>query len=306
MKKWLRYAAAAGIVTILLPLLLTYLISGKKKITITRQVDPENVLAVLLCGEIPWDYPEEALKAQAVLTRSSLYFFSKDTGQTQTGSANTISKSESLLQENIWEEEMEIYRRERNKDQYQKALEKMQKAAEATRGEILLYQEMACRGIYHRVSAGRTRSAKEVPGTPDYLESVESPEDTASPDYLNGHYFSEEALRVRITECFPKVQLSQEPILDQMEILERDSADYVVKIRLANLEVSGEEFRENLELSSSNFTFQDLDGRIRILCKGLGHGMGMSQYGAARMAEQGNSYREILAYYFPGTSLENV
>lgn len=306
LERWLKYTVAAGIVTMIFPLLLTWVISGKKKIVMTRQADQENVLAVLLCGEIPWDYPEEALKAQAVLTRSSLYYFSKDIGKDQKAQGDSHSEGIAALQGNPWEEEMEIYQRERNKDRYQEALEKMEHAAEATQGEVLLFQGNVCRGIYHRVSAGRTRPGEEVLGVPGYLSSVDSSEDTGSPDYLNGHYFSPEALRGRIAECFPKVQLSEKPLLEQLEIMERDSADYVVVIQVGNLEVSGEEFREKLELSSSNFTIQELDGRIRILCKGMGHGMGMSQYGAARMAEQGNSYREILEYYFPETSLGNV
>ena len=34
--------------------------------------------------------------------------------------------------------------------------------------------------------------------------------------------------------------------------------------------------------------------------RGYGHGVGLSQYGAKAMAEQGKSWREILAWYFPG------
>lgn len=267
----------------------------------TRQADPEDVLAVLLCGEIPWDYPEEALKAQAVLTRSSLYYFRKNTEETS-GSGG----SGETAQDSVWEEEMEICRRDRNRDSYREALKKMETAAEATRGEVLYFQGEICRGIFHRVSAGSTRMGDEVLGEAAYLTGVESPGDTGSPDYLHGHYFSPEALRARIGECFPRAQLSEEPILDQLEILERDSADYVMVMRVGNLQVPGEAFRDRLELSSSNFTIQELDGRIRILCRGLGHGMGMSQYGAARMAEQGSTYREILAHYFPETSLGSV
>lgn len=282
----------------LLPLLLTWLISGKKEIAISRQTDPENVLPVLMCGEIPWDYPEEALKAQAVLTRSSLYYYSEE--------GSLYPSGEGDFPDTVWEEELEIYRRERRKDSYREALLKMEKAAEETRGEVLLFQGQVCRGVYHRVSAGWTRSGGEALGEPAYLTSVESPEDTGSPEYLNGHYFSPEALRVRIGECFPEAQLSEESVFEQLEIVERSAADYVAAIRVGNLQVPGEEFREKLELSSSNFTIQELDGRIRILCKGLGHGMGMSQYGAAAMARQGRDYREILAYYFPETSLGNV
>lgn len=300
MEKWLKYAAVAGVMLILLPLLLTCLISGKKEIAMTKQADLENVLAVLLCGEIPWDYPEEALKAQAVLTRSSLYYFGENTGQ------EDPEEQGNAMHNSIWAEEMEIYREERNRDSYRKALKKMEKAADDTQGEVLLYEGEICRGIFHRVSSGRTRPGDEVLGELKYLTGVESPEDTGSPDYLHGHYFSPEALRARIGECFPLAQLSEAPLLDQMEIVERDSSDYVVRIRVGNLQVPGEEFRDQLELSSSNFTIQELDGKIRFLCRGLGHGLGMSQYGAARMAEQGSTYREILSHYFPETSLGSV
>lgn len=36
---------------------------------------------------------------------------------------------------------------------------------------------------------------------------------------------------------------------------------------------------------------------------GLGHGVGLCQWGAKGMAEQGKDFREILGYYFPGTGV---
>ena len=58
---------------LLLPLGFTALISGKDAIEINKQKDMEVYLPMMLCREIPWDYEEEMLKAQAVLIRSSLY-----------------------------------------------------------------------------------------------------------------------------------------------------------------------------------------------------------------------------------------
>lgn len=37
-----------------------------------------------------------------------------------------------------------------------------------------------------------------------------------------------------------------------------------------------------------------------------GHGIGMSQWGAKEMGDAGKSYREILAFYYPGTKIQNV
>ena len=45
---------------------------------------------------------------------------------------------------------------------------------------------------------------------------------------------------------------------------------------------------------------------ITITGAGWGHGVGMSQYGAKAMAEQGHTYEDILNFYFTGITLERV
>ena len=61
------------------------------------------------------------------------------------------------------------------------------------------------------------------------------------------------------------------------------------------------------ELKSANFNVTELEpGKIGIVTKGHGHGFGLSQYTAQKMAEKGEDYRKILQYFFPGTELENV
>ena len=65
--------------------------------------------------------------------------------------------------------------------------------------------------------------------------------------------------------------------------------------------------RGELGLKSANFNVTELEpGKIRIVTKGHGHGFGLSQYTAQKMAEKGEDYRKILQYFFPGTELENV
>ena len=45
------------------------------------------------------------------------------------------------------------------------------------------------------------------------------------------------------------------------------------------------------------------DGTVTITTKGYGHGVGLSQWGAKALAEQGQNFADILAHYYPGTSL---
>ena len=277
---------------LLLPLGFTALISGKDAIEINKQKDMEVYLPMMLCREIPWDYEEEMLKAQAVLIRSSLYLRleNKELDQTE-------------LKENL-----ENYKNKSQKEQYQMAYKRMEKAVNATKGQVISYQGEICSGVFHRVSAGQTREGSEVlqDTKMSFLKSVDSSQDIQSEDYLHGHYFTEEALKDRLLEIYPDIELSDQPLTEQIVVEKRDSQEYVLEIRVGNLTVPGEEFRNNLELSSSNFTVQNMDGKIRFLCKGLGHGMGLSQYGGNELAKEGKTYEQILFTYFPDVILKKI
>ena len=71
-------------------------------------------------------------------------------------------------------------------------------------------------------------------------------------------------------------------------------------------EVSGEEFRANYHLASSCFTLQKYNGKLRITTRGVGHGLGMSQNTADRMAKKGRSYQEILEYFFENAEVKEA
>ena len=74
---------------------------------------------------------------------------------------------------------------------------------------------------------------------------------------------------------------------------------YVSTVQVGDTLCTGEEVRQMLHLPSASFTVENQVEKVRFLCRGQGHGMGMSQYGAGRMAKEGSTYRDILSYYFP-------
>ena len=80
----------------------------------------------------------------------------------------------------------------------------------------------------------------------------------------------------------------------------------MTEVRCGSETVNGEEFRRTYHLASSCFTLQDYDGKTRVTAKGIGHGLGMNQYTAKKMAEEGKSCEEILQYFFTDVSLEEV
>lgn len=166
---------------------------------------------------------------------------------------------------------------------------------------MLFYQSKVCEGVFHRISSGTTRDGLEVFGKMEkgYLLSVDSNWDMYGDGYLSGHYFSEGALREQLEKAYPGLVFTEEPVENQINMYKRDKVGHILLLTVGNKTISGEEFRQLLELPSSNFTMQAADGKIRFLCKGQGHGLGLSQYGGNVLAKEGKSYKEILRYYFP-------
>lgn len=97
--------------------------------------------------------------------------------------------------------------------------------------------------------------------------------------------------------------LIKEGILDSIEIVAKDSSGYVTDIRAGGVRMSGEKFRQALGLPSASFTVSRQEDTVRIVCRGEGHGLGLSQNGAAAMEEQGAGFREILNRYFPNAQI---
>lgn len=156
-------------------------------------------------------------------------------------------------------------------------------AAKVTEGEVLFYENELARPAYHAVSTGRTRSFAEATGEEiPYLEAVDSSWDK---------------------ECSFYENLTPEESGWEITVIDRDSSGYVQKVRFGEEEMTGEEFRRRLSLPSADFSLSEKYGRRAILTRGVGHGLGMSQYGANEIAKEGYGYRKILQYYFKGTQV---
>ena len=63
----------------------------------------------------------------------------------------------------------------------------------------------------------------------------------------------------------------------------------------------GNDLRTALSLRSPSFTVEVGGDTLTFRVTGYGHGVGMSQYGANAMAQEGKSCTEILTHYFAGT-----
>ena len=84
---------------------------------------------------------------------------------------------------------------------------------------------------------------------------------------------------------------------------EYTAAGYVAALPVCGQRITGTALRQALGLRSTCFTVRYESGAFCFTTKGYGHGVGLSQWGAKALAEQGQNFADILAHYYPGTSL---
>ena len=269
----------------MLPYLLTVVISGRKACPLSRQPDLEEYIPILTAAHIDWGYEKEAIKAQTIIERTNLSLKCKS----EEAMTDIQEAADYLKKKNMNGEEL-------------KQFQMFQEEAANTRGKILVYQNEKKEIPYHPLSQGKTRSGEEILGEKFvYIPSVETPKDIDSPLYVEGCYFSLKELEEKIKKSYPAFSITAEA---EIEITKTDSAGYVMEIQIGNQAFQGERIKEVLDLPSSCFSVQSSQGEVRFLCKGIGHGMGMSQYTAHNLALEGKNYEQILGYFFPDMEIE--
>ena len=80
----------------------------------------------------------------------------------------------------------------------------------------------------------------------------------------------------------------------------------VKTITICDKTFKGTEIRKFFNLRSSTFTCDYKDDEFVFTVSGYGHGVGMSQYGANYMAQQGFNYKEILKHYYTDVEIVEI
>lgn len=251
----------------------------------------EYVLCVLL-GEMPADFEEEALKAQAVATRT--YTLRKVLGQNKHDNAH-ICTDASCCQAFVDKNTFLEYKGTK------KDLDKIEAAVAQTRAEVLTYQGKLIEATYFSCSGGMTEDALAVWGTSvPYLISVPSPGEEDSNYFVKEYSISKEELLTRLGIDGHR-DFSEDDI-----VISNTAGGGVDSLSILGNHYSGTQVRVLLNLPSTVFSLSVEGDNVLITTKGYGHRVGMSQYGADAMAVSGKTYDEILSHYYPGTALEKL
>lgn len=245
----------------------------------------DYILGVVL-KEMPADFELEALKAQAVVART--YAMRREAmGGKHIGAP--VCTSPACCQGYC------------SADKYggdSQNVEKVRQAVAQTAGLVLRYDGMLIDATYYSCSGGRTEDALAVWGTDiPYLQSVPSPGEEKATHYTDTVTYSVDAFQSMLGRT-----LDERPEAWLGEVTYTDGGG-VDTIMLCGQKYTGTELRQKLNLRSTAFVISAIGDTVTITTKGFGHRVGMSQYGADAMALKGNSFAEILSYYYPGTVL---
>jgi stage II sporulation protein D len=251
-------------------------IATQNQLTIVNYVDLEQYLYSVLGAEMSPTFPPEALKAQAVAARTYALYRRQSTSK----KLFDVDSSQSS----------QVYRGLSSES------DTTQLAVNATVGQIMTYQGKPILAAFHSASGGHTENVEDIwserlpylRGVPDY--------DLGTPGY-------------EWSQTFTLAQLSQSLNIQQIEKIAPDRIarfGSIISFKISgNSEqiVTGSQVRTALKLRSLRLTITPTPEGFRFDGRGYGHALGMSQWGAYNLAEQGMKYPSILAHYYSGVEL---
>ena len=253
-----------------------------------QQMTLDEYLVGVVLAERPADFESEALKAQAVVartyTRKRMEGGKHETAAVcmDSGCCQGFRSPEDYLGEGGKES----------------SVDKVRTAVADTDGGVLRYEGKLIDATYFSCSGGSTEDAVAVWGQDvPYLQAVESPGEEDAPRFTDRVTFT-------ATELAEKLGLSAggdpKSWFGAVTYTAGGGVDTMV---IRGKTFSGTQLRSRLGLRSTAFEIEVSGKTITVTTRGCGHRVGMSQYGAQAMAENGSTCAEILAHYYTGAEL---
>ena len=249
----------------------------------------ESYIVGVLAGEMPIYFEKEALKAQAVASRSyaiKRIEYNKD---------KDYDVVDSIMNQVYLDED---YLKEAWGNNYVVNINKLRSAVNETIDECLTYDDKVIDALFFSTSNGYTEDADLVFNLDlPYLKSVES-----KWDEKESSAFSTTTV-IPLNKFYEKLNLKYNKEL-KVEIIKRSPTNRVLELKINNQKFTGKDLYNSLSLRSTDFIITQIGTNVFIDMKGYGHGVGMSQYGALGMAKEGYSYKDILSHYYQNTTIK--
>jgi stage II sporulation protein D len=266
-------------------------------------VGDRDFLYGAIVTEMSPEAPPEALKAQGV---AAYTYYSRQREKQRQSTSSTAGADFTADTQNwqiyVTKEQMQA----RWGDNFNTYYQKLTSVVDAIYGQVLKSNGELIDATYYAISSGKTETSEDIwGGKRSYLISVASPGDVFAGGYQTTVVLDENKFKAAAQKASPKVSFSSAASAWIGEI-KRTASGSVETIVIGGTKITGNDARSAFGLRSANFTVSYAGGNFTFVVKGYGHGVGMSQTGAEYMANQGSTYRQILAWYYPTTTLTTI
>lgn len=258
------------------------------KLLVINQLEVEDYIKGVLYHEVSNRWPIEALKVQAVAARS--YAFT----QMQANVKKDFDVTNDIYSQ--------VYGG-RTSERYRTNL-----AVDATNGQVLMFQGKVLPTYFHATCGGHTEDAVELWPKQSLapLKGVRCIYCRESP-----HYFWKRNVRLKDIQDKLVAKGYDIGLIEDISVTKRNNSERILSLLITDrtgkqMAISGKDFREIVgpNLIRSNNYFIVMQGYYcDFIGKGWGHGVGMCQWGAQGMSEQGFTYDKILQFYYPGSTI---
>ncbi len=249
-----------------------------------------------VAAEMPVTWPDEALKAQAVAAHSYILYCRDHAAAPETGWLTADpARRQGVLTDPVLHSYWGV--------DYEANYARLAALVDQVLTAVVCYQDAPAGTSYFAISNGLTESSENVWGSAlPYLVPVESSSDLAA-----DHYEYTLTLAAAQVQSLLSAGLGVAPDARSPEAWfgtpSYTPSGYVASLPVCGQTVTGPALRRVLGLRSACFSIRYAEGSFTITTRGYGHGVGLSQWGAKAMAEQGASWQEILGHYFPHTEI---
>lgn len=223
-----------------------------------EELNLDEYIKNVVSAEMPASYNIEALKAQAIVART--YTIYKIENSSKHRNSDICDKSDCCQ---AWISKEDRLKRwdEDIRDEY---WNKIETAVTSTAGKIITYNNKPINAFFHANSGGKTQIPLYVWGGEGYpyLQVVETSGEENYSQYKSEVEFTKKELINKIKEKHKNFEIDFED-KNCIKIIERDSSNRVLTVKIGNLKLSGVETRTLLGLRSANFTIKISDNKIK-------------------------------------------
>ena len=268
------------------------IISSDNKILVINIVGIEKYLNSVVGSEMPHKWHFEALKAQAIASRT--YALKQQ--------VNELYDIDSTQTNQVY-------------NGLESSTNRTRRAVRNTRSLVITYKNKLINALFHSSSGGMTENSEDVWSDQyPYLVTVKD-FDQKNPKIK----WKKEVSKLELKKLFPIVGG-----IERIKVLEISETGRIKKLKIEGIYgekvITGKEFRSKLKLKSTLFRplisdnvyqaelYKEINKQsypyLTISGLGAGHGVGMSQWGARYMANKGYKANQILKYFYKGVNVK--